>query len=82
MSCHHLTLPQVFRLPLGAGIALLEARRLRMAAEAGLPPPGGGYIDQAIARARRAKERELRATHTILPNPAPETRHQEPGTRN
>lgn len=69
MSCHHLTLAQVFRLPLQAGLGLLEARRLRLAAEAGREPPAGGYIDQAIARARNARERQLRATHTIIPNP-------------
>lgn len=80
MSCHHLTLPQVFRLPLQAGLSLLEARRLRMAAEAGLTPPSGGYIDRAIVAARNAKERALRAAYRIVPNQEPGTRNQEPGT--
>lgn len=69
MSCHHLTLQQVFRLPVGAGFALLEARSSRLATEAGHPAPSGGFIDRHIAAARSRRERELRVTYTIIPNP-------------
>lgn len=69
MSSFHLSLAAVFRLPFGAGIALLEARRARLAIESGHPEPAGGFIDRYIAAARNARERELRAAYTIIPNP-------------
>ena len=69
MSCHHFTLPQAFRLPIGAGFALLEARSTRLATEAGLPAPAGGFTDRYVASARQRAERELRALYTIIPNP-------------
>lgn len=69
MNCHHFTLPQAFRLPIHAGMALLEARNVRMATEAGHPAPSGGFTDRYIAAARDRRERELRAAYTIIPNP-------------
>jgi len=69
MSACHLSLPAIFRMPLGAGIALLEARRSRLAAEAGQPEPAGGFIDRHIVAVRNARERELRSKYTIIPNP-------------
>jgi hypothetical protein len=70
MSCHHLTLSAIFRLPVGAGMALLEARRTRMALDAGREAPSGGHIDRAVASARARREAEIRATHDVLPNPS------------
>lgn len=69
MSCHHLTLSQACRIPVGAGFALLEARHIRLALEAGQPAPSGGFTDRHVANARSARERELRALYTIIPNP-------------
>lgn len=69
MSCHHLPLAKACRLPIGAGFALLEARSTRLATEAGLPAPSGGFTDRHVAAARERAERELRANYTIIPNP-------------
>lgn len=69
MSCHHLSLIQAARLPVGAGFALLEARGVRLALEAGQPAPSGGFTDRHVAAARNARERALRAAYTIIPNP-------------
>ena len=49
-------------------MALFEARRIRMAAEAGREAPSGGFTDRYIAAARQRRERELRAAYTIIPN--------------
>lgn len=78
MSLLHIDLAAAFRLPVGAGMALIEANRSRRAIEAGAPAPGGGHIDRAVAAARTAKERELRASHRILPNSEPRTENSEP----
>jgi len=78
MACHHMTLHQVFRLPIHAGMALLEARATRLALEAGHPAPSGGFTDRFIAAARSKRERELRASYTIIPNAKPA--NLEPGT--
>jgi len=68
-SAEHLSVGAVFRLPVGAGLALLEARRVRLAAEAGAEPPSGGWTDRATAAARRRREEQLRDTHTIISTP-------------
>jgi hypothetical protein len=51
-----------FRLPVAAGLALLEARSAR------LNPAGhGGFVDRSIWRARDRCRAALEQTHIIIP---------------
>lgn len=54
----------VCALPLSVGLALLEARAVRLA-----PGPGAGWAERYILDARETAERELRQSHRIIPNP-------------
>jgi hypothetical protein len=52
----------VFRLPVAAGLALIEARAAR------LNPAGhGGFVDRSIWRARDQCRADLETTHIIIP---------------
>ena len=58
-----MSLPAVFRLPLGAGLALLEARGCRLHPDLSHI----GYIDRAIITARNACRRELLSHYRLVP---------------
>ncbi len=66
MSTYRLTIAEaVFGFSLPAAFALMPAAAVRQGKDLG----PGDLIERARSKARRAKDREIRATHEIIPNP-------------
>lgn len=64
-SEYHMTLAAIFRLPVTAGLALLEARSCRLYPTADRI----SYVERCIISARAARRRELLSQYTLIPNP-------------
>ena len=59
-----MSLSAIFRLPVVAGLELIEARRSRLQPDASRI----GYVDRCIINARNACRADLERRYTIVPN--------------